>query len=330
MQSNQIDLSRLPPPAAVAQLDYASIRDAMLAELNNRCRAVDADHRDFAVVDPAYMLVETAAYRELHLRQQLNDQALKLTLAYAAGAELDHIGVTYYRTARLVITQADPAAAPPVEEVLETDAAYRARLQLATEGWSNAGSYGAYMYHALSGSQPITSVELSQPVAGEIHAVYRLKANPAIAKVQSVGVTSPKPGEVLLSLLARDNDGVPTTEVLDAVRLACNATSVRPLSDSVVVQAASLQDYAIDARLTFYPGSDRTLVLEAAQKAAEELAAKQHAVGKDITLSAVFAALHQPGVHKVELASPAADVLCDYTQAPRCTAIAITDGGTDE
>lgn len=326
---NRIDLSQLPPPDAVQKLDYAVIRDAMLADVNARARLIDPEHTDFVPSDSAYLITEAAAYRELHLRQQLNDQSAQLMLAYATGANLDHIAATYYRVSRLVIQQIDASTVPPTPEIKESDDDLRQRAVLSVEAWSNAGSTGAYAFHALSGSQPITSVELIQHNVGEIHAVYKLTANSEIAKVLSVGISSPRAGEVLIAVLARDtgsNNGMPNQATLDAVALALNSTSVRPLTDTVTVQAADIVEYEIEATLYFYTGADKQVLIDAVQKSIEKHVADNFRVGRDMSISGIYDALHQTGMHGVVLANPVS-VTCDDTQAARCTEIKLIDGG---
>ena len=65
----------------------------------------------------------------------------------------------------------------------------------------------------------------------------------------------------------------------------------------------------------------------AAQAAAEAYASAQHRLGKDITISGIHAALHQPGVARVDLSSPAANIAISDEQAGYCTEIDLTDGG---
>ena len=51
-------------------------------------------------------------------------------------------------------------------------------------------------------------------------------------------------------------------------------------------------------------------------------------LGRDITRSGIFAALHTAGVQNVALAQPAADVVTTPSQAAFCTARTVTVGGT--
>ncbi|WP_242495575.1 baseplate assembly protein [Salinicola tamaricis] len=142
--------------------------------------------------------------------------------------------------------------------------------------------------------------------------------------------TSPAPGEVVVTVLARDGDGSAPAALLAHVDATLSAEDVRPLTDHVSVRSAEIVDYRIDATLYFYAGPDREVVMREARAAAAIYAEQQHRLGLDVTLSGLYAALHQPGVQRVELAEPAASLVIDRTQATHCTEIALRDGGLDE
>jgi phage-related baseplate assembly protein len=135
---------------------------------------------------------------------------------------------------------------------------------------------------------------------------------------------------VNVAILSRTGDGVPSSEVLATVVAALNAEVVRPLCDTVQVEAADVVPYVITASLDFYPGTGQAQVMAAAQAAAEAYAAEMNKLGRDITLSGIYAALHQPGVQKVNLTAPLADIVNQWNQAPRCTAVTVTAGVIDD
>jgi hypothetical protein len=77
-----IDLSRLAPPTVVEQLSYEDIRAAIVARL-----LADAARFDATVTsDPAVKVLEVVAYREMLIRQQFNERARQVMLAYATAA----------------------------------------------------------------------------------------------------------------------------------------------------------------------------------------------------------------------------------------------------
>lgn len=61
-----VDLSQLPAPSVVETLDFETILQAMLDDLLAR----DPDFSALVESDPAYKILEVAAYRELLLRQR--------------------------------------------------------------------------------------------------------------------------------------------------------------------------------------------------------------------------------------------------------------------
>ena len=292
-----IDLSSLPAPVVVEQLSFETIFAAMLADLQAR----DPEFSALVESDPAYKILEVAAYREVIIRQRINDAARATMLAYALGSDLDHIGALFGVT-RLVITEANLSTIPPVPAVMESDTDFRRRITLSLEGFSTAGPEGAYIFHALA----------------------------ADGDVLDASATSPNPGEVVVSVLSRTGDGTAGAPLLAAVEAALNAETVRPLTDLVTVQSATIVDYEVEAEIYTYPGPDSSEVMAAANAALDAYIENVHRIGRDVTLSGIYAALHQPGVQRVNLISPSANITLGSDEASHCTGTTITHEGTDE
>ena len=293
-----IDLSLLPAPAVIEEIDFEELYQQLLEDF----RAAMGERWTAALEsDPVTKLLEVAAYRELLLRARVNDAARAIMLAFATGSDLDQIAAAYAEQ-RLVVQQADQTAVPPQEEIKEGDASLRNRVQLAFEKLSVAGPRNSYIAHALG----------------------------ADGRVADVTVISPAPCEVLVSVLSLEGDGTASEEVLQAVVARLNDEDVRPVADRVTVQSAQIVPYTVDATLYLYPGPEAELVRAAAETALLQYIAEQRRLGRDIRLSAVYAALHVEGVQRVELAEPAADVILDSTQAAYCTGYSIVVGGSDE
>lgn len=292
-----IDLSQLPEPSVVETLDYEQIVAQMLADLQAR----DPVFTALVESDPAFKVLEVAAYRELLLRRRVNDAALDVMLAYAQGSDLDQIGANY-NVARLVLDPGDPAAVPPVEPTYESDEDFRRRIQLSFEGYTTAGSAASYLFHGLS----------------------------ADADVKDVQPVSPTPGVVVVYVLSRSGDGTASPELIATVDAALNAERIRPMTDQVTVQSASIVDYVITAELVILPGPDASVVRQAALDAVTAYAENQRELAYDITLSGLYHALHQSGVQNVVLAAPTANIVIGEGEASNCTAITVTvSGATD-
>lgn len=131
-------------------------------------------------------------------------------------------------------------------------------------------------------------------------------------------------------MLSRENNGAASDELLSIVRNALNGEDVRPVADRVTVQSAQIVDYQISATLFIYPGPESEPVRAAAEAKLKTYISAQHRLGRDIRLSAIYAALHVEGVQRVELTAPVADIVLDKTQASFCTDYQIVIGGSDE
>lgn len=299
-----VDLSQLPAPDVVEQLDYESILTERKATLVSLFPAEqqEAVARTLALEsEPLTKFLEENAYREVIWRQRVNEAARAVTLASAAGADLDVIAANT-NTARLTITPADETAIPPVAAVMESDADLRMRAQQAFEGLSVAGPVGAYEYHGRS----------------------------ADGRVADISVLSPSPACVTITVLARAGDGTASPDLLDVVANALNAEDVRPVGDRVTVQAALIVPYQVAATLWFYPGPEAEPIRATAEQKLKAYITAQHRLGRDIRRSAIYAALHVEGVQRVELSEPQSDVVLGKHQASYCTGYSIIAGGNDE
>jgi phage-related baseplate assembly protein len=180
----------------------------------------------------------------------------------------------------------------------ETDDRFRRRIQLAPEAFSVAGPEGAYQYHALTVA----------PWARDVSAVSR------------------RPGVVRVTVLKEGTDPTPTLAEREAVRLHLKNESIRPLTDMVEVMAPAVRRTRVVARLTLYPGPDGDVVRQRALATVTSWVEKNRMLGMNLRRSALYAALHQEGVHSVELVSPAEDLVLDVTEVYAVDAIEVSVG----
>ncbi|ENJ3284720.1 baseplate assembly protein [Escherichia coli] len=299
-----VDLSQLAAPDVVEELDFETIlseRKATLVSLYPEDQQEAVARTLTLESEPIVKLLQENAYREVIWRQRVNEAARAVMLAYATGNDLDVMAANN-NTARLTITPQDDTTLPPTPAVMESDSDLRQRAQQAFEGLSVAGPVGAYEYHGRS----------------------------ADGRVADVSVESPTPACVTISVLSREGDGTASAELLAVVEAALNAESVRPVGDRVTVQSAQIVPYQIDATLYVYPGPESEPIRQASEQKLQSYIRAQHRLGRDIRLSAIYAALHVEGVQRVELASPQADIVLSKSQASNCTEYQITIGGSDE
>ncbi|MCC7702244.1 baseplate J/gp47 family protein [Janthinobacterium sp. GW460P] len=293
--STPIDLTQLPAPSVVEVLDF----EAILASRKQHLVSLLPEAERAAVTallalesEPATKLLEENSYQETILRNRVNEAGKAVMLAFAIGGDLDQLGANV-NVARLVITPANPTALPPVAAVMEDDDAYRLRIQEAPDGLSVAGPKASYEFHARSSD----------------------------GQVKDASAISPAPASVIVTVLANNDTGIASAELLGTVARALNAEEVRPLGDRLTVQAAQVIDYQIEATLYIGVGPEVPILLDAARANAVRVSQPRRPLGHSIYRSACSAAVHVEGVRKVVLTGPALDIELDATQAARCTAI---------
>lgn len=292
MATVNVDMSQLPKPAVIEQLDYEQI----LQEWIQRYKELDPDYQEVNESDPVYKLIEVAAFREVVLRQRVNDGAHATMLAYATKEDLDVRGADF-DVERLVIDEGDPDAVPPREKIMESDDAFRYRIQLSNRAKNTAGSADDYEFWALS----------------------------ADGRVKSIATDSPKGTlTVTVSVLSHEGNGAASAELIKLVEDTLTPKGTRPLSDEVVVQSATINEFAVVAELELFSGPDEDEVLKAAREQLDKWLADSHRQGMDLTLDGFYASLRVPGVYKVHLSSPAADIINDQFSAGYANSITLT------
>ncbi|MBD2798217.1 baseplate assembly protein [Xenorhabdus sp. 18] len=299
-----IDLSQLPPPDVVELLDY----EQLLEERKKGLISLYPDDQQDAIArtlqlesEPLVKLLEENVYRELLLRQRVNEAASAVMVAYSTGRDLDQLGANN-NVSRMVLRPADNSTVPPTPAVMESDNDYRVRIPQAFEGLSVAGPVGAYEYHARS----------------------------ADGRVADASAISPSPANVTVTIMSREDKGIASKALLEIVEKALNDENVRPVADRLKVQSANIVEYEIDAVLYIFPTPESEPIRKAAEQKLKHYVEAQHRLGRDIRLSAIYAALHVEGVQRVELKAPLKDVVLDKTQASYCTKTTLTMGGSDE
>ena len=293
-----INLSALAVPDAIVVPDAADIFTRWLARLRELDPVFDA----LVESDPAFKQGEINAYQLALAFQRVNDAVRAVFLASARGADLDQIGAGF-NVSRLVINPGDTNAVPPVDPVYEDDDAFRERIQLSWAQLNTAGARNAYRFHAKSADNDVLDADAYGPE------------------------THNRPGEVDVYVLSRTGNGEASPSLTEKVMSELSADEVRPLTDYVSVKSATIVSYAVTAELDIPDGPDAQTVLEHAISTLTSYTRLSHRINGLVPLSAIYAALQQPGVTRVRLISPVADLEAAAGQAPWCSAINVTRKG---
>ncbi|WP_429233012.1 baseplate J/gp47 family protein [Aeromonas salmonicida] len=292
-----ITLSQLPQPDVIETLDFETI----LAERKAYCISLYPTEQQAAIAatldlesEPITKLLQENAYRELILRQRINEAAVANMLAWAKGADLDNLAANW-NVKRLTIQPGDPTATPPVPEIKEDDEALILRALMAWDGLSVAGPTGSYEYFALS----------------------------ADGKVADAKGSSPSGAVAIVTILSTEGDGTADAALIAKVYKALSHEDKRPVADRLTVQSAGIINYTINAQLHIdSQGAEADVILQAASDSLAAFINPRRRIGVEVPSSAIDAALHVQGVRKVSLIGWA-DVTPSATQAAYCTGFTV-------
>jgi phage-related baseplate assembly protein len=184
----------------------------------------------------------------------------------------------------------------------EEDDRYRERIILAPEAFSNAGSRGAYRYHALAVHQSIIDVAVHGPDDGQ------------------------PDGHVALFPLT--TTGLPSEDLLQRIKSQLSGEKLRPLCDTVGAFMPIEVPYQIKAHMTFFETADRDGAMSAAQAAADAFAAERRAgLGRDLVREQLTTLLQVNGVYRADLELPSELRELLGNEWANCTSIQLIDAG---
>lgn len=289
--STAIDLSQLPEPAIVEQIDFETILAAGLQDYYDRMDSTGVEYTKLRESDPAYKLAEVFAFREMIVRQRANDSSKAVLLAYASGTDLEHKAAEKNLERRL-IAEATPTAAA----IYETDSSLRKRIQLAPEGYTTAGSEGSYLFHGMN---------------ADVH-------------VKDIEPVSPDKGIAAIYVLSTEGDGTASEELINIVDQALNKKIIRPLTDYVQVYSASIIQYRVEAVLEIENGPDKNIVLQDAITEVKKYVDSVHKLNTKVSMTGITSALQRKGVIDIDLISPLTKIEPVSGQAAYCTDILVT------
>lgn len=280
--TDSINLLNVPAPNVVETLSFETIFSAMLADLQARDPAFTA----LVASDPAWKILEVCSYRELLIRQRVNDATKSVMLAYATGSDLEQIGANF-GVVRKTLIEGNAQVNPAIVAVYEDDESLRMRIQSALNGITTAGPKSSYEFHALTVD--------------------------TILDVDVVGPPTVSAGNVRVTILSAIGDGTATTAQINAVTAKLNSDSIRPLTDYVTVQSATIVPYKLNITLLIRPYWDSAVILEGATAGINSYCSSIRKVGEDVTISGIHAGGFVAGVERVVFNSTGGAITTDLS-----------------
>lgn len=274
-----------PKPTITAELDYEALRSQRIAaflEAWETHRQQDPTLPEYDVqmleTDPAVVALEVAAYGDLYFTGRTNDVARATLLTdFAIGEDLDLHGAA-------TRTPAHPNGLARFSG--EEDSDYRARIIEARAGTSAAGPDEWWL----------------------------TQARAADARVRSIGLDYRGQGQLNVYLLARDHGGVPDQAMLDAVTARLNRPDVRPRNVVPAVLSAVIEEVDVVADVWLLPDTAEAR-LEQQEAAALAAASSQQSLDTDLTHHYLRRLMDSADIYKIEIVSPAADLVADPSRA---------------
>ncbi|WP_264711332.1 baseplate assembly protein [Wolbachia endosymbiont (group B) of Aporia crataegi] len=181
----------------VEKLSYEEIFSRMKEELVRR----DETFSGLVESDPAMKVLEVAAWRELLLRQRINEAVKGNLLKFATGEDLDNLA-EFYGVER---------------EKEEEDERFRKRVKAKIAGWSTGGSKEYYKYHALSADSRVKDALVESPIPGKV------QISILSTQLSTTGIASEELLEIVKKQVTRDDIRVLTDTV---TVIGCNITEI--------------------------------------------------------------------------------------------------------
>ncbi|WP_214303499.1 MULTISPECIES: baseplate assembly protein [unclassified Wolbachia] len=212
-------------PNIIEPLNFEEILSRMREELVKR----DASFTALVESDPAIKILEVAAWRELLLRQRINEAVKGNLLKFATGEDLDNLA-EFYGVER---------------EKEEDDERFRKRVKAKVKGWSTCGSKEHYRYYALSADSRVKDALVESPIPGKVQI--------SILSTQT-GIVSEELLEIVKKQVTRDDIRVLTDTV---TVIGCNITevdihsrmSISPLISEEEIKKQFIEKFELAKRL---------------------------------------------------------------------------------
>ncbi|WMT84095.1 baseplate J/gp47 family protein [Wolbachia endosymbiont of Listronotus oregonensis] len=151
--------------------------------------------------DPAMKVLEVAAWRELLLRERINEAIKSNLLKFATGEDLDNLA-EFYGVER---------------QKEEEDERFRKRIKAKIVGSSKGGSKEYYRYHALSADRRVKDALVESPIPGKV------QISILSTQLSTTGMVSEELLEIVKKQVTRDDIRVLTDTV---TVVGCNITEI--------------------------------------------------------------------------------------------------------
>jgi len=263
-----IDLSKLPPPKIIAELDVEIIKDEMKADFMKRM----GEGYLLDDADPAMKIIEQAAYREMLQRQKINDGAKAVMLGYSTGSDLENL-TALFNTERSILKE----KANFTDEVRQSDDGLRIEALQAFDGKSTAGAQESYIYFAKNFNRK---------------------------HIHDVSVVSKRPGEVELTILFKQGLEIDQDDEISRLHSYLTKGKLIPFTDLLSIKSAVIRQAKGKAKIFVPKGPDKEVIKKIARKRLDKFLTQKYKLGSLISLSGINSTLYVENAEEVEITEP--------------------------
>lgn len=298
-----IELSQLPAFDVLETISTEDIISERMAELvqfwaqNDPPNAAQYDVGNLEF-DPIRINQECCAYFELMLRDRVNQAARAVSLADATGDNIDHIASRYPGG----MPRMTPTNTPGLT-VAESDSAYKTRIWLSPNTFTQNGVYENYVFFVLTAEQaantPLRDCQAtSTPGDPDIYIYLLADGSPVTAMTDDNGNYT---GE-----FSAFPNPIPTEDQIVAALDYLEAPGMGRMGLTDVLHALppGVVNATYDIQIELFPGWDEVMTMSQLYPALASLIESQRYLGYSHTRSAIDGALKVSGVSSVNVLSP--------------------------
>ncbi|NAW66719.1 baseplate J/gp47 family protein [Photobacterium halotolerans] len=271
-----------------------------------------------AQITQAFVLKRIAEIREQ------NYWALQMFRKFVTESDMVDLLALQYNLKRQVLEPEDTSVFPPKPAVMESNDDLLRRFDLAPYQFHTTGTRMGYKFHSLTlDERPIIKID-SEPDAVVMRYEFPKERQPNPVKDAEPRMLEPNSGKVDIAILSRENpDGHASPELLDRVSRYLNRDDIAQGSDDLAVKSAMPVSYRIVA--TLFTGGEPAHDVQQpdAEAAAWQFAESAHRLSGNVDRLKLGEVLYALNPKRVILTEPAADIACNWDEAPFCTEVII-------
>lgn len=280
MQRSEINFEDLPAPNVVEELDF----ERLFADRLGLMLGLDEKYEQVLSLesDPLVINFQVNAYKELLLRNRINEVAKSRLLALATQGDLDHLGDFYG------VLRAET----------ESDEVFRQRIREQIKASSTAGSRYHYRSRAMEvNPSALRDIAVDSPGGGKVRVSLQFSPEYDFLEENTSLISQLSEKEKAKKIEEKQR------ELEEQIREYVTSDTVRMLTDQVTVSRAEKVSVDIVATIQLHPTTPQPIYDQIFLDFRAHWEDAAH-MGRDISPSWVLSQLHRKGIHHIQLHEP--------------------------